>query len=320
MLHPLLEYLSAHQPAGSAYWHAWTISRVLGGANNLLFRATSDAGDFAIKFTIRDQRERASREYDALRVLAAHDLHIAPAPVLLDCESYPQPVVVQQWLSGEMLAAAPTADDNWRRLIAHYATIHSVTPATTTLALSGAVLTARSGAACRTLIDEQMALLPREAWPTALPSLIERLEAVLSVDWPEPAVALCRVDANTSNFIRRSGAWASVDWENSGWGDPAFEIAELLSHPAYAAVAPARLAWVIDHYCRRSGAPDAAIRIGVYYRTMLVWWVCRLARTLYDVPRGLDRRLVERPAGWEKQTSATLQHYLRLAEALLPII
>jgi hypothetical protein len=40
--------------------------------------------------------------------------------------------------------------------------------------------------------------------------------------------------------MRRAGAWASVDWENSGWGDAAFEIADMMTHPAYVTV-PAAL-------------------------------------------------------------------------------
>src|SRR6185295_4315285 len=120
-----------------------------------------------------------------------------------------------------------------------------------------------------------------------------------------------------NNMIRRPGDWASVDWENSGWGDPAFELADAMAHPAYAGVSGARWEWAIDVYCRLVGDPAAATRIATYYPLMLAWWAARLARMLYEVPRGLDRRLVERPHGWEEEMRGKYKHYLELAGAAL---
>ena len=59
----------------------WQITRVAGAGNNLLFRATSTAHDLAIKFTIRDARDRAGREYAALLALQQAGLGIAPLPL-----------------------------------------------------------------------------------------------------------------------------------------------------------------------------------------------------------------------------------------------
>jgi len=50
-------------------WQRWRIARLTGGANNRLYRATGDKGEFAIKFTLRDARDRAGREYHALAAL-----------------------------------------------------------------------------------------------------------------------------------------------------------------------------------------------------------------------------------------------------------
>ena len=88
---------------------------------------------------------------------------------------------------------------------------------------------------------------------------------------PAPQLALCRVDPNTLNFVRRPNTWASVDWENAGWGDPAFEIADLITHPAYADVPPERWGWLIDAYCAHCGDPSGATRIRVYRLLMQVW-------------------------------------------------
>ncbi len=110
---------------------------------------------------------------------------------------------------------------------------------------------------------------------------------------------------------------ASVDWEYSGWGDPAFELADMMTHPGYTEVVPVRWDWLIDAYTERMGDRTAALRVRTYSTIMLVWWVVRLARYLYEVPRGLDQRLVQPSAGWQTTTERNYAHYLALAEAQL---
>jgi hypothetical protein len=114
--------------------------------------------------------------------------------------------------------------------------------------------------------------------------------------------------------LRRSSGWASVDWENSGWGDPAFEIADLITHPAYEAVAQARWDWLIDAYVERTGDRTAALRARTYLTILLAWWVVRLARYLYEVPRGLDQRLVSHPPDWQAETERKYARYVARAE------
>lgn len=317
MLQPVLAHLAHSQPIAPECWQGWRLSRVVGGANNLLYRATGNAGDFAVKFCIRDSRDRAGREYDALCVLAEVGLAIAPEPVLLDRQSYPNPVVAQSWLPGAVLTAPPTTDEAWRSLVDHFVAIHAVTPAMTSTMLSPAVLNARSRETCLDLVQRHTNLLPSEAQPAELCVLVRRLETSLGQNWSTAPLRLCRADPNYYNFVRRPSMLASVDWEYSGWGDPAFEIADLVTHPAYIDVSVSRWEWVIERYCRLAHDPSAAARIHVYRKTMLIWWVARLARTLHEVPRGLDQRLVDRPANWEHDVRSKYQHYLQQAQTIL---
>jgi thiamine kinase-like enzyme len=111
----------------------------------------------------------------------------------------------------------------------------------------------------------------------------------------------------------------AVDWENSGWGDPAFEIAEMIAHPAYLAVPQTRWEWVIDTYCRMVGYPDMRHRIETHLRIYRVWWVARFARYLYEVPRQLDQRLVARDANWLRDIQDKYDHYLNDAWAGLAL-
>jgi hypothetical protein len=218
LIRPLLNHLVAggcHMPD---QWHDWQIAGVPGGQNNLLYRATSARGDLAVKFVIRDERNRAGREYGALTALSAAGLSIAPIPILLDQTTYPQPVVVQTWLAGEVSVAPPTVDSDWQRLVDHFAVFHTVTPASSQVQLRPAVLNVNQAVDGKRIVQQQVAYIPVEDRLPSLRALLDRFEAAQLPIWPEPVPALCRVDNNTLNFIRRADGWASVDWENSGWG------------------------------------------------------------------------------------------------------
>jgi hypothetical protein len=137
--------------------------------------------------------------------------------------------------------------------------------------------------------------IPAGHRPPALARLVDKLEAERFPRWLIPPIALCRVDANLRNFVRRSDGWVSVDWENSGWGDPAFDLADLRLHPAYLGVSDERWAWVIEKYLELRRKPAARPRIAIYIRILAIWWVTRIARYLYELPRGLDTRISGQP-------------------------
>ncbi len=294
-------------------WQGWHLSPVAGGQNNRVVRARRGPDDIAIKWTIPDARRRAYREYHALAALAGSAL--AAEPLLLD-EYAPQPVVVQRWLPAAPLAAPPADDAAWNALINHYAAIHIHTPAQIRQPLLPAMLTAYSWEEGLARIDEQVSSIPAVARPAALLHLTQRLHAIPAPRWPSVAPVLCRVDANWRNFLPLADGWRSVDWENSGWGDPAFELAELTLHPAYTTVPESRWTQVLADYAAIS--PDRALiqRIAAYHRIMAVWWAARLYRSLVEVAQGGDRRLAPRPADWASTTAAQYDAYMLLANWL----
>ncbi len=309
----LLDHLAQNETLADHAWDGWRITRVTGGWNNLLYRATNAEHDLAIKFTIRDARDRAGREFAALTALRAAGLDLAPAPVLLERDRYALPVVAQTWVAGEANQTPPATDAEWLCLLEHLATIHTVTPARASHALPVAVVTMRDATEGIARVRDQLALLPNDARPTSLVALLARFAHCEFPAWDKPRDTLCRVDPNITNFIRNVGKWLSVDWENSGWGDPAFEIADLIVHPAYLTVDEPRWDWVIATYCRLRDDPQMEIRIRAYRRIMLVWWVVRCARYLYDIPRGADRRLADRPKKWQADFQFKYERYLNLA-------
>ncbi len=314
-LEPLLDHLSGRPFFQPHYFHGWRVTPVSGGANNLIYRATDVTTDLAVKFTLRDARNRAEREYQALTALQRLGLHLAPAPVWLESDRYPHPVVVQEWLAGEVLTAPPQTDAAWERLLQLCNKVHSVTPEMTRRPIKAAVFGSSSPAEAKQLVFKQADLIPQPARPTELRVLLKTLASASTPD-VEAEHVLCHVDANVGNFIVRSGELYAVDWEGSGWSDPAFEMANLMTHPAYLSVSRSRWEWVVSTYTELSRADAVAERIGAYHPILVVFWVVRLARTLYEVPRGLDERLVHRPDDWQEDAEKKYQHYLTLAETL----
>ena len=316
----LLQSLCAYPPAEPIQYGEWIISPITGGANNRLLRASGPQGDYALKFMRQDARDRAGREYAALQAIQqAHVLQgelLAPEPLVL-VRDLSYPLVIQHWLAGEALSLSPAQDEEWMRLLEHYAAIHRIQPVNTGTALADASLNFASVAQGRSVVHAQLALLPEQEHSPELLALIARLDAWCAPDWPAPVRALCRTDANFRNFIQRPGCWASVDWENSGWGDPAFDIADLITHAAYLDVSPQRWAWVRERYAQLVADAGVCQRIESYVVILLVWWVVRMARYRYELPRGLDTRLVPLPEGWEAEAIVKQQYYAEKAHAAL---
>ena len=313
-LERLVDHL-ATSPSQPHDFGNWRVTPVNSGANNLLYRATSEDVDVAVKVTLRDERNRAEREFLALTALQQLELRLAPAPVWLEQERYDYPVVVQEWLTGEVMRAPPETDAAWERLLNLYAAVHTLTPETLDLPIRTGVFAATSPAEAKQLALRQAHLIPEHAWPDGLREVLGALEATFAPDTKDERV-FCHVDGNVGNFIECSDELYAVDWEGSGWSDPAFELANFMTHPAYLNVPRSRWHWVINTYTRLSQNETVGERTAVYYPYLVVFWVARFARSLYEVPLGLDRRLVRRPENWKGDTTKKYRHYLELAQSL----
>lgn len=308
-LHLLLEYLSTNlAPTPDHRWQKWEIEAISGGMNNRVLRVTADGASLAVKFTRQDERDRAGREWNTLSVLQAVGLSIAPVPVLLEQTRYAHSVVVQSWEEGTVKDDPPTSDDDWGALLAHLHAVHSLTADCVDRVLPRTVLTMKTADEALATIRFQCSLLPEAGWSEELRTLVEKTEGIIWPDWPLVTETLCRADPNIRNFVQRPGLWKSVDWEYSGWCDPACEIADLIVHPSYASVPEARWEWVIERYCGRSDDPGCEERIRVYRALMLVWWRVRLARYVYDVnsEAGL---FTPRPPGWQEEKEQQIRAY-----------
>jgi hypothetical protein len=88
------------------------IRRVLGGMNNALYHVRVDGVELACKLYVPDGRQRARREYRALRLLDEAGVELAPRPLWID-ESRsltPYPAVDQEVLWDRFLRLIARAE------------------------------------------------------------------------------------------------------------------------------------------------------------------------------------------------------------------
>lgn len=343
---PLLDWLAVALPSGPCKWLDWQIHPLSGGRNNLLFRAACPTRDLVVKFTRRDPRDRAGREFYGLTLLQALAPGLAPAPVYLERERYSCPVIVQTWVEGESSDQPPCSPTEWLRLLDHYTAIHRITLAQVVAPhsdvphsdapyppaphcnaplldhLRPAALTFyRANDAVQAVLEE-CSRLPAEAQKEGLLRLMRLLAETPFPTWPEPAAAFCRCDPNIVNFLRPPGGgpWISVDWENSGWGDPAFEIGDLMAHPCYKEVPRESWDGCLKALAeRRPGDATFILRARAYFAIMLVRFAGVFARSAVQYERGMQEngRLVPWPQSWWDAVPQEYSRYLLLAEQAL---
>lgn len=314
----LVDYLNKTQPNHLHLWRAWTIEPILGGLNNLVYYASHPCGDFAVKFTRRDERQRASREYHTLLALQQAGLHLAPVPYALTSGRYQNLAVVQSWLAGPVSATPPTAETEWRCLLAHVLAAQSLTPLNTAVPLPPATLGATHPYDFYTGLKQKAATLPPGAHLAPVQALLACLDKRPYPHGPAPRLALLHCDPNLLNFVRRPGGWLAVDWENSGWGDPALEIADLMAHAAFMGVPLATWEWFTNVYADHHGDATVVTRIWAYYPLVLTMWVVLFTRGMYDLAYGVPHdRLAPRPSDWAETLPVKYNHYLNLAFSVI---
>jgi len=208
------------------------------------------------------------REYESLRWLHEANLDIAPEPLWLDesCEVVPYPVVAYRWLDGQPLGPLLT-DAQLAALLASVQLMHSLEAGQTCrlpntwfhwfdfqayLAELGELLR-QYGPWLETADPQGHGLQSRMA---RLVDGYAKLVAATSVNPGRGNIALriCRADTNLANAIwNDDGRLRWVDWEYSGWGDPALELAEMRWHIAMVGLTEGQHIWLRQNYRRPPG-------------------------------------------------------------------
>lgn len=307
------------------------VHRITGGANNALYCVTVGGEHFACKLCVNDGRERAKREYGALRILEATGLDVAPQPLWLDesCTVVSYPTVAYQWMSGSPLGPELTSQQ-LTALIESLQHIHGVRPGD----LAGYELADAwfHWFDFEPYLDELHGLLAehgpwlihaerrgRELY-ARLGRLVEGCAQVVARSDADPHRAqvpqrLCRVDPGLANALWcDDGRLRWVDWEYSGWGDPALELADLRWHVSLEELSPAEHDRLRDGYLRPAGDVGFEKRLAVWDRLISTRWACLILRWLRSAHEGPDRERLTQPTADVVTLCARLLRFIERAE------
>ena len=330
-----LPAVAAAHEAGADDWVGddVTVRRVTGGFNNALYRVAVDGQSYVCKLCVADGRRRAAREHNTFRLLHAAGLELAPQPLWLDesCTVLPFPTVVYHWLPGRPLDSPPTP----RQLVALLEGYHNIHALRQRDYAQFGILDAWFHWLDFEpyLVELRGFLAEYGTWlATAEPDgqdLRDRLarlvngctEALTATD-VDPSresvpLCLCRVDPNLANGVwDDDGRLRWVDWEYSGWGDPALDLAELRWHAALEDLHAEQHRWLRDNYRRPSDDPAFDARVVVWDHIISTRWAFLVLRHLWSQYNGPDRvRLSQTPAD-PAQVRARLARFIGRAERL----
>ncbi len=328
-----LSAIAAAYAAGSDTWteDSVTVRRVAGGFNNALYRVETDGHQYACKLCVVDERRRATREFGALSLLHAAGLEIAPQPLWLDesCTIAPYPAVAYRWLAGEPLGSSLSAPQ-LAALLDSLQRLHTVQPGDFESSdIPDAVFHwfdfVPYLAELRDFFDEYGPWLAGtdsdgRGLYGRLAQLVDSCTNAILTSEVNPgresvSLRLCRVDPNLANTVwGGDGRLRWVDWEYSGWGDPALELAELRWHAALVGLSEQQHIWLREGYPRPAGDDAFEERLAVWDRLLATRWPFLILRWLWSEYHGPDRERLTRPAADPAQLRARLVHFIERAE------
>lgn len=327
--------VAAAHAAGSDTWteDSVTARRVAGGFNNALYRVEVDGQHYACKLCVVDERRRAAREFGALSLLHAAGIEIAPQPLWLDesCTIVPYPAVAYRWLAGEPLGSSLTAQQ-LAALLDSLQRLHTVQPGDfESFDIPDAVFHwfdfAPYLAELHDFFDEYGSWLAgangngRELCDRLARLVDNCTNAILTSDVnpgrESVSLRLCRVDPNLANTVwGGDGRLRWVDWEYSGWGDPALELADLRWHAALVGLSAEQHSWLRDNYRRPDGDDAFEERVAVWDHLLATRWPFLILRWLWSEHHGPDRERLTRPAADLIELRARLICFIERAEQM----
>lgn len=223
------------------------------------------------------------REYEALQKVGP--VGLGPHPIAY-WPDLAQPTVVYEFIPGQAWDRHKPAPSELRQLAGAWLLLHALNPKGMWPSRSwGRTWRERSSWA-----KQQFAAYERWATTHFVPGVqaahfcfeaLERCQPNLTaLDRAHALQHFCRADPRFANIItRREGGVAFVDWEDSGLGDPACEVADLLTHPNQEDLLSAK-EWrvFLDPYfaALHPTDPSLADRVQHYVPLLCVFWLAQL--------------------------------------------
>lgn len=129
---------------------------------------------------------------------------------------------------------------------------------------------------------------------------------------------LCRVDPGLANALWcDDGRLRWVDWEYSGWGDPALDLADLRWHAALDRLSAAEHGRLRDSCRRPKGDTGFEERLAVWDRLIATRWAFLILRWLWSAHEGPDRERLTQPANDVTDLRERLVRFIERAEQVL---
>jgi len=265
------------------------------GTNHQVFKYEFSNKLYLLKIGSRNNYARLSKELLALIFMDTQDEKLAPKPIAFFREKDNLSVLIAEWIQGKVYQEPPQQDSDWIQIVEHYFRIHSKTPSFHNLYVQSAYQNPCSKQKSKKFIENQLGKVPKEFWPNELISILKLWEEKTFINWSSPKVAFCRGDGNFTNLILTSKRIVSVDWEFSGWGDPYFDLASLLAHPAYVDCNLSKVQWAADYYNRLGKQKDFHQKFNDYLLTLFIYWAARYLNLLYNTDQTKPYKWKDRP-------------------------
>ena len=215
------------------------------------------------------------REWRALELLARHAPGLAPRPIRADLDADP-PLISMSQVPGEPLGTRPVTEAQVDAIAAalsrlHYAIPPSVLGTVERAPGSPQLLPGRIGDMAGACNAELLDPLPRQAYRAALAWLDGgRAESAASAGG-RPVFAQC--DPNLANHLWDGDSVRLVDFEASGRGDQATELADFVEHVTVWAHAGINAEAFVDRFDLSPGERE---QIAQLRRLFAAFWVMRL--------------------------------------------
>ena len=203
------------------------LSRLSGGMTHELF-VPVDSPNLVVKVFQSARRNEPEQEWDALRTLAGSG--VAPVPVHFDRSS--PAVVVMTRVPGSALQAGALEQKHAHSIGSVHRLVHATVPEHRRPPAHSGLRTTRTSlmqdGGHPTLADASDATdLVARAWRAAQAWIADaNFDQLVSAE----RLRFSRGDPNLSNYLWNEDGLVLIDWENSGYNDPALELADMAEH------------------------------------------------------------------------------------------
>lgn len=254
-----------------------------GGLNDPVYRLRHDGRDLCLKLPLVDHRRRAHREWQTLTLLARRGHPRTPCPVWCSHRE-DQPAIAMTFVAGAPLAGTCLNSEQLDALAAALVDLYSITPADVVEPVAQ-VVTPAPEMLRRVRDDCTTPTFGPARGPIAGPDRLQLLE--FWQRWssgPDPQTLLRaptmqilgRGDPNLANLLWDGAELTLLDFEYSGWTDPAYELADLLEHPESRATPDPTWNAFVDRFHLDA---DARARHRAARRMFALFWLARRRST-----------------------------------------